>query len=114
MLTECAQLFFDSELPSLLDSNQNLIGFNNGVYDLTEKNFRDGRPDDLIYLSTGIDYVTEAMSDSVRVEIAKLDQFLRQVFPNENRNETDDLSPEALVFLGLVIGADNRGVSFAE
>eukprot|EP00873_Tetraselmis_striata_P034700 jgi/Tetstr1/454964/TSEL_041825.t1 len=36
-----------------LDSKKHLIGFEDGVYDLTAKSFRDGRPDDLISMSCG-------------------------------------------------------------
>ncbi|DAC81723.1 TPA_asm: S3H [Synchytrium chytrid fungus MELD element] len=39
-----------------LDSNKNLVGFNNGVYDLKENCFREGRPEDNISMSTGYDY----------------------------------------------------------
>ena len=34
----------------------NLLSFKNGVYDLDDLTFRDGRPEDFITLSMGIDY----------------------------------------------------------
>ena len=40
-----------------LDNNKNLIGFENGVFDLIKYEFRDGRPEDCISLSTKTDYI---------------------------------------------------------
>ena len=39
-----------------LDSNNNLMGFNNGIYDLRTLKFRDGTPEDMITISVGYDY----------------------------------------------------------
>lgn len=41
----------------LLDNNQKLIGFTNGVYDLSTMKFRRGQPSDYISKTTGIPYV---------------------------------------------------------
>jgi len=42
-----------------LDEQPHLIGFNNGIYDLNESTFRDGRPEDFVTFSVGYDYSTE-------------------------------------------------------
>jgi phage/plasmid-associated DNA primase len=44
---------------SKINENQDLICFENGVYDLQNKEFRIGRPSDYITFSTGYDYVEE-------------------------------------------------------
>ena len=56
VMKECRELFFDEEFTKKLDSNKDLIAFNNGVLDLTNFEFRDGKPEDYISFSTGIDY----------------------------------------------------------
>ena len=39
-----------------LDSDNNLIGFNNGVYDLFNFEFRSGKPEDYITMTVSYDY----------------------------------------------------------
>ena len=61
IMKECRELFFDEEFTKKVDSNKDLIAFNNGVLDMTtpEFTFRDGKPEDYISFSTGIDYEPE-------------------------------------------------------
>jgi len=58
IMKECRELFFDEEFTKKVDSNKDLIAFNNGVLDMTTSDFtfRDGKPEDYISFSTGIDY----------------------------------------------------------
>lgn len=49
-------LFHDPKFEKIINQNNNLIGFENGVYDLENFEFREGRSDDYITLSTGYDY----------------------------------------------------------
>eukprot|EP00873_Tetraselmis_striata_P000214 jgi/Tetstr1/420478/TSEL_011591.t1 len=78
-----------------LDSNKHLIGFEDGVYDLATKSFRDGRPDDLISMSCGhriADVRTE--DQAVRSEILGV---LRDMMPSEEEFD--------LMFSTLATGA---------
>jgi len=59
VMKECREFFFDEEFTKKVDSNKELIAFNNGVLDLTTFEFRDGKPEDYISFSTGIDYDPE-------------------------------------------------------
>ena len=58
VMKECRELFFDEEFTKKVDANKDLIAFNNGVLDMTKETFtfRDGKPEDYISFSTGIDY----------------------------------------------------------
>jgi len=56
IIKECARMFYDKGFEEKLDSNRNLVGFNNGVYDLEENVFRAGAPEDLVSLSVGFDW----------------------------------------------------------
>ena len=80
LLKECCEFFYQERFEEKLDSKCNLIGFNNGVYDLETYEFRDGHPDDYISFTTGIDYVEYKDSDPINAEII---QFIDQILPKE-------------------------------
>jgi P4 family phage/plasmid primase-like protien len=67
-------------LETLLDSNPYLIGFQNGVYDLSQMLFRESKCNDYISLSTGYDYV-----DTIDAVAEKeLELFLESIMPDDN------------------------------
>ena len=59
VMTEAAEIFYDKDRKflELLDSVNHTIGFRNGVYDLNKEEFRLGRPEDYISLSTNINFI---------------------------------------------------------
>ncbi len=57
IMKECAEMFYEAKFEERLDSNVNIIGFENGVYDLDADEFRQGRPEDYLTFSTGNCYV---------------------------------------------------------
>lgn len=81
IIEEASALFLDTEFESKLDSNINLIGFEEGVYDLELNKFREGKPDDYISLSTKNNYMkyTEKMP-----YLKNIIRFFNQVLPNQN------------------------------
>lgn len=81
IMRECRELFYDREFLNKLDENAYLIGFENGVYDLRNSEFRDGEPEDYISRTTGNDYVEYNGED---IQVFEIDQFLNQVMPNYN------------------------------
>ena len=80
LMDECKGLFYDSQFEQKLDSNINLIGFENGIYDLEQGGFREGRPDDYITLSTKNDYYKWNDKNPLNMQIFK---FFDQVLPNK-------------------------------
>ena len=79
LMDECKPLFYDDSFDKKLDENINLIGFENGVYDLEQNIFREGRPDDYITLSTKSYYQKWSERNPYR---NKLMDFLAQIIPN--------------------------------
>jgi P4 family phage/plasmid primase-like protien len=80
-MRECRELFFDEEFTKKLDSNKDLIACNNGVIDLTDMTFRDGKPADYLSFSTGIDYYPEKKYTDY-AEWAVVENFIHQVLPD--------------------------------
>jgi P4 family phage/plasmid primase-like protien len=56
IMRECRELFYKEKFEDKLDSRCHLIGFDNGVYDLEAMEFREGRPEDYISITTNINY----------------------------------------------------------
>jgi P4 family phage/plasmid primase-like protien len=80
VIKEAADLFQENDFESKLDKYTELIGFENGVYDLDKCEFRDGCPDDLITLTTQMDFV-----DFNECEYAdELIDFLKKVIPKDD------------------------------
>jgi P4 family phage/plasmid primase-like protien len=87
IITELSDIFTMKKNPQRdfikkLDANNNLIGFNNGVYDLSKFEFREGRPDDYITLSVGYDY-----KDKHTDKYDDLLQFLQDIQPNKEERD---------------------------
>ena len=57
MYKECSGMFYEPGFEDKLDSNPSLLCFENGVYDLDADEFREGRPEDYVHISTGINYI---------------------------------------------------------
>jgi P4 family phage/plasmid primase-like protien len=103
VMKDCIGLFYEEEFTQKLNSNQYLLGFNNGVVDLhavrtkddgTSEyyvNFRKAEPTDFITFMAGryptkncepIDYVEYNPSDPEQAPIhAEIDDFMSKVFP---------------------------------
>ena len=88
--------FYKPKFNQNLDTNPNLLCFNNGVYDLQNNIFRDGRPEDMISLSTNIDY-PDYEYDEEHEEIAEVLDFFNKIFPDK------DTRIHTLKFLGYVL-----------
>lgn len=103
IMKECQVMFYDSTFTSKLDANPDLIGFDNGVYDLSTGTFRDGHPEDYVSLTTGYDYREFNEDDE---EIVGLCQFMTDVFIDE---ETRDY---VLTLLSSILEGRNPNEKF--
>ena len=100
---------------NVMDQNQSLLGFSNGVYDLRTRTFRDGERADMISCPIGYDYHPY---DPESGEVQAVWEYLRSVFPEEGRAESlvrtlashlfGTVPPELLIFYGT--GANGKTV----
>ena len=81
VMTECRHLFYDRNFLESLDEKKDLLCFTNGVYDLENKYFRNGTPDDYISLCTNIDYIPY---DENNKNLRELYGYFKQVQPKED------------------------------
>jgi P4 family phage/plasmid primase-like protien len=81
IMKECRELFFDEQFTKKVDSNKDIIAFNNGILDLTTFEFRDGRPDDYVSFSTQVDYDQDKNYYEYS-EWPQIELFLSQVLPD--------------------------------
>lgn len=80
IMEECKILFHDEQFLDKLDENHDLLGCENGVYDFVKSEFRPGRPDDYITLSTGNSYYPWSPENPYSKNILK---FFAEILPNE-------------------------------
>ena len=80
-----------------IDMKRNLIGFNNGVYDVDKAIFRKGTLDDRVSMTTGYDYVdTRNMEANLQINT-----FLNQIYP----------IPELKCYMMMVLGSVLQGLN---
>ena len=105
MIKECSSLFFNEEFEDkLLDSNPHLIGFENGVLDLENMEFREGRPEDYISMSTRINYIPIDDTDPLIRE--QIMDFMRKVVPN------DDVREYLMMVMASMLDGNNKEEKF--
>jgi len=83
----CLELeFYNSNFYKIIDQNKDLIGFENGVYDLVNMTFRKGASGDYISLSTGYEFVSYTEDNK---EYRELYELLCKILPHKDvRNFT--------------------------
>lgn len=84
IMKECKNLFYVHKFEEKLDTRCHLLGFENGVYDLEIKEFREGRPEDWITFSTNINYIEYNPHDIIYDEI---NRFFSQVYTGDKMKE---------------------------
>ena len=77
VVSACAVRFYEENFEEKLDSKTDIIGFDNGVYDLANKLFRNGCPDDYVTMTTGYPYKEYNDNDPMIKDIHK---YISEVF----------------------------------
>jgi P4 family phage/plasmid primase-like protien len=103
VMDQCYKLFYEKGFEEKLDAKRHLLGFNNGVYDLEERVFRDGVPDDYITLSTGYDYKEFSPTDKKILEVCR---FFDKLMPEE------DMRTYVLSLISSYLDGFNRDQKF--
>lgn len=80
MMIEAKDRFYDKDFLNNLDKNPWLMCFKNGVWDFQNGLFRDGKPEDYISMTTGIDYIKNHPVHDAE-SIKEIKQFMKQLFP---------------------------------
>lgn len=122
IMNNLRDLFYKKEIMEQFDTDNNLLGFENGIYDLKNNMFREGRPEDYVTLSTKIslpveeadmpipldelsDYFEDNIDNYNRYYV-DLKDFIEKIVPNEAVREY------TLKFLGKCLHGDNRDEGF--
>ena len=97
VMVEASEKFLDEQFEDNANRDSWLVAFNNGVYDLKNNEFRDGRPSDYLTKKMTVNYRQDFTMDSPEVQLAK--RFFVQIFPDEElRNYF--LSVQSRIFVG--------------
>ena len=121
LLVSLRDLFHVKDIMETFDTNHDLLGFTNGVYDLKAHMFREGRPEDYITMSTGVEMPVEKedLPMSKQALIAKIRKI-----PHYDRLDADfhdffekilpdpDLRAYMKRFIAKCISGENRDEGF--
>ena len=84
VIAELCILYYDKYFMEKLDENRYLIGFSNGIYDLKNNYFRNGRPEDYISMCTNCPYINY---DEKNDQIIQVLNFFEQIQPDQDMRE---------------------------
>ena len=122
-------MFYEKEIMQKFDTDTGLLGFENGIYDLKNNVFREGRPEDYVTMSTKVSLPIKESDMPIKLDEmlksfenpdlstfkdmeyydrfhADLDDFLTKIAPNKN------VKKYLLKFLAKCLSGDNRDEGF--
>ncbi len=105
VFTECMEFFYDEKFEDELDSNNNLLHFLNGIYDLDKNEFRQGYPEDNITLTTGINYIEQPDAED-NEKICYVEELINKILP------IDRVRNYVLNLLSSFLHGDNKEQKF--
>lgn len=119
ILREAKHIFYDKHFMEKLDENPNLIGYENGVYDLEKCEFRLGHPDDHISFTTRLDYIPWSDKNPYKRQI---EDFFEKVLVNKNVREyflkvlsttVSGFNREEKFYFCTGVGSNGKSLTFA-
>jgi P4 family phage/plasmid primase-like protien len=84
VLRACRAKFYEPKFEEKLNKNTKLIGFDNGVYDLTTMTFRDGVPEDYLTYTTGYNFEEYTINSP---EVKGLEDYFSKVQTDPDTRE---------------------------
>jgi P4 family phage/plasmid primase-like protien len=84
LVKTCARKMYDRKFEESLDSNPYLLGFNNGVYDLKLRVFRNGEPDDRLTMNVNYDYDPTSPPQHI---IKEINNCIKKIQPDKSMRE---------------------------
>lgn len=85
IMTEIKGILYQEKFIEKLDTNSYLLCCSNGVIDIKQKLFREGRPEDMCSLSTNIPYLTaDEVNEEYNDEATELADFFDKLMPFES------------------------------
>ena len=114
-------IFYKEDIMEDFDSNLDLIGFENGIYDLKSSVFREGRPEDYVTLSTKVSIPVSKEDLPLELDdlVPKMESipnydllfegmfsFISQIIPDE------ELRDYAMRFISKCMSGENRDEGF--
>ena len=122
LINSLRNLFYKKDIAEQFDSNLNLLGLDNGIVDLKEGIFREGRPEDYITKSTN--YPLQIGDVKLPIKISNLQNTIAKFIPNYDGLRThllefihqiipiDEVRSYALRFLSKCLSGENRDEGF--
>ena len=122
-------MFYKKSIMEKFDTDTNLLGFENGIYDLKNNVFREGRPEDYVTMSTNVSLPVKPCDMPIKLDdmlesfsnvdinefpemrfydrlYSDLDDFLNKIVPNKN------VKKYTLKFLSKCLSGENRDEGF--
>lgn len=121
LMNSLRNLFYKKEIMEKFDTDTNLLGFENGIYDLKNNVFREGRPEDYVTMSTKVTMPVDSSNLPIKLDdmissfsliprydevYEMLDDFLNKIVPNKN------VKKYTLKFLAKCFCGENRDEGF--
>jgi P4 family phage/plasmid primase-like protien len=122
-------MFYEKSIMEKFDTDTNLLGFDNGIYDLKNNVFREGRPEDYVTMSTKVSLPVKPCDMPIKLDqmietfssadlnmfpemrfydrlYSDLDDFLNKIVPIPN------VKKYTLKFLAKCLSGENRDEGF--